>query len=151
MISNKWDIRFARLAKEISTWSKDPSTQIGAVIVNDDRRILGTGYNGFPSRIADDSRLNDGEKKYPIIIHAEMNALVNCLQSGVPVKDATIYVYGLPVCSDCGKMLVQSGIGRIVMCYPKPLPDHWVTSCQKSEKLFIEAGINFIVLDRKSI
>ena len=63
-----------KLAREISTWSKDPSSKIAAVIVNDERRILSTGYNGFPRGIADtEERLNDREQKYPRIVHAEMN------------------------------------------------------------------------------
>jgi len=116
MIDTKWDIRFMRIAKEISTWSKDPSSQIGAVIVNDDRRILATGYNGFPRGIADtEERLSNREEKYPRIVHAELNSLMNALYSGVSVKDATIYVYGLPVCSDCAKSVIQSGIKRVVV------------------------------------
>jgi dCMP deaminase len=141
MISKKWDYRFIRLAREVSTWSKDPSTQIGSVIVDNDRRILGTGYNGFPARIADDSRLNDREQKYDIIIHGEMNALMNCLQSGVPVNKATIYVYGLPCCSNCSKMLVQAGISRVVVCDAKALPDRWIESLKKTDILFEEAGV----------
>ncbi len=73
MINSKWDKRFMKLAREISTWSKDPSSQIGAVIINDERRILATGYNGFPKGIRDtEERLNDREQKYPMIVHAEM-------------------------------------------------------------------------------
>ena len=96
VVNSKWDTRFMKLAREISTWSKDPSSKIGAVIVNDERRILATGYNGFPKGIEDtEERLNDRDQKYPLIVHAEMNALMNALYSGVSVKDATIYVYGL--------------------------------------------------------
>jgi dCMP deaminase len=116
MIDTKWDLRFMRLAKEIASWSKDPSSQIGAVIVNDDRRILATGYNGFPRGIADtEERLNNKEEKYPRIVHGEMNALLGALYNGVSVKDATLYVYGLPVCADCTKSVIQSGIKRVVI------------------------------------
>ena len=73
---DKWDIRFMKLAKEISTWSKDPSSKIASIIVNSEKRILATGYNGFPRNIADtEERLNDRDKKYPLIIHAEANSL----------------------------------------------------------------------------
>jgi len=73
----KWDNRFMTMAELISAWSKDPSSQIGAVIVNDERRILATGYNGFPRGIKDtEERLNDRDEKYPRIVHAEMNALI---------------------------------------------------------------------------
>jgi dCMP deaminase len=140
----KWDFRFLKLAKEISTWSKDPSSKIGAVIVNDERRILATGYNGFPRGIADTpERLNDREEKYPRIIHAEMNALMNALYSGVSVKGATLYVYGLPVCSDCTKSVIQSGIKRIVLSPPELAPEKWREAWEKmSEPMFREARVD---------
>ena len=126
MTDTKWDERFMKLAREISTWSKDPSSKIGAVIVNDERRILATGYNGFPRGIADtEERLNDREQKYPRIVHGEMNALMNALYSGVSVKDATIYVWGLPVCSECTKSVIQSGIKRVVITPTEHSPKKW--------------------------
>jgi dCMP deaminase len=129
-INSKWDTRFMKLAREISTWSKDPSSKIGAVIVNDDRRILATGYNGFPKGIEDtEERLNDREQKYPRIVHAEMNALMAALHSGVSVKDATIYVYGLPVCPECTKSIISAGIKRIVIS-----PDPYVYITPWTEK-----------------
>jgi dCMP deaminase len=132
-----------KLAREISTWSKDPSSKIGAVIVNDDRRILATGYNGFPKGIEDtEERLNDREQKYPRIVHAEMNALMNALYSGVSVKDATIYVYGLPVCPECTKSLIQAGIKRVVISpdpyvYITPWTEKWNTI---SKPMIVEVG-----------
>lgn len=130
MINSKWDKRFMRLAREISAWSKDPSSQIGAVIVNDDRHILATGYNGFPKGIADtEERLNNREEKYPRIVHAETNALMNALYSGVSVRGATIYVYGLPVCPECTKLIIQAGIKRVVVS-----PDHYVNKTNWTEK-----------------
>lgn len=129
-VNSKWDTRFMKLAREISTWSKDPSSKIGAVIVNDDRRILATGYNGFPKGIEDtEERLNDREQKYPRIVHAEMNALMNALYSGVSVKGATIYVYGLPVCPECTKSIISAGIKRVVIS-----PDPYVHITGWTEK-----------------
>src|SRR6056300_417538 len=85
---NKWDQRFMQMAQMVSTWSKDPSSKIGAVAVNDEKRILATGYNGFPRGIADtEERLNNRDEKYPRIIHAEMNVLMNALYNGVSLKD----------------------------------------------------------------
>lgn len=140
----KWDIRFLKIAKEISTWSKDPSSKIGAVIVNDDRRILATGYNGFPRGIEDsDERLNNREEKYPRIIHAELNALMNALYNGVSVKGATLYVYGLPVCSDCTKSVIQSGIKRVVLTATHNAPEKWRESWDNlSAPMFKEAGVS---------
>ena len=140
----KWDKRFMTMASLIACWSKDPSSQIGAVIVNDERRILATGYNGFPKGIVDtEERLNKRELKYPLIVHAETNALMNALYSGVSVKDASIYVYGLPVCPDCAKLIIQSGISRVVI---KPntnaTPQTWVELWDNQTlPMFKEAGI----------
>lgn len=149
----KWDPRFMRLAREISTWSRDPSSKIGAVIVNDDKRILATGYNGFPRGIADtDERLNDREQKYPRIIHAEMNALMNALYSGVSVKDATIYVYGLPVCSECTKSVIQSGIKRVVTGEAQYAPEKWQNQWfNMSKPMYEEAGVFVTYLDMEKI
>jgi len=142
-LTRKWDERFLRTAKEISTWSKDPSTQVGAIIVNDDRRILATGYNGFPRGIDDSvERLEDRENKYKFIVHAEMNAIYNATYNGISLNSSTLYVWGLPVCSECAKGVIQVGIKKIVMPL-KDYPERWLTSFKQSATLFIEAGVKF--------
>jgi dCMP deaminase len=145
----KWDLRFMRVAREISTWSRDPSTKIGAVIVNDERRILATGYNGFPRGIEDtEERLNDREQKYPLIVHGEMNALLGALYSGVSVKDATLYVWGLPVCAECTKNVIQSGIKRVVITYPEHAPEKWQTQWNNMSKpMYEEAGVSITYIN----
>ena len=144
----KWDDRFMELALKISTWSKDPSSQIGAVAVNDERRILATGYNGFPKGIDDSKeRLNNRDEKYPRIVHAEMNALMNALYAGVSLKDATLYVYGLPVCPDCTKCVIQAGVRRVVMPHYDTAPGNWLKVWnERSKPMFKEAGIMVTVL-----
>lgn len=144
----KWHNRFMDMAKMVSTWSKDPSSQIGAVAVNDERRILATGYNGFPKGIADTpERLNNKEEKYPRIVHAEMNALMNALYAGVSLKDATLYVHGLPVCPDCAKCIIQSGIKRVVIPTDKTNKGNWqATWEEKSLPMFEESGVQVVVL-----
>ena len=83
-MQEKWDKRFLRVAQEISTWSKDPSKQIGAVAVNSDRRILATGYNGFPKGIEDSpERYIDRTIKYDLVVHAEMNCIYNATFNGI--------------------------------------------------------------------
>ena len=158
VINSKWDTRFMKLAREISTWSKDPSSKIGAVIVNDDRRILATGYNGFPKGIYDtEERLNDREQKYPRIVHAEMNALMNALYNGVSVKNATIYVYGLPVCPECTKSIISAGIKRIVISpdpyvYITPWTEKWKNVSYEMIKEVGDIGVTYAnsdMLDRK--
>lgn len=143
MINSKWDARFMRLSKEISTWSKDPSSKIGAVVVNDERRILSTGYNGFPRGIEDtEERLNNKEEKYPRIVHAELNALLGALYNGVSVKDATLYVYGLPVCADCTKSVIQAGIKRVVVNMSAIDNEKWGRQWNEiSKPMFQEAGV----------
>lgn len=140
-----------KLAREISTWSKDPSTKIGAVIVNDERRILATGYNGFPRGIEDtDERLKDREQKYPLIVHGEMNALMNALYSGVSVKDATLYVWGLPICAECTKNVIQSGIKRVVVPFPEHAPEKWQKQWNElSKPMYEEAGVSITCMHER--
>jgi len=144
-----WDQRFMNMAQLISLWSKDPSSKIGAVIVNDDKRILATGYNGFPRGIEDtEERLNNRDEKYPRIVHAEMNALMNALYNGVGVKDATLYVFGLPVCPDCTKSVIQAGIKRVVIPYPIEVPGKWKQVWDdRSHPMFKEAGVRVDYID----
>jgi dCMP deaminase len=119
-ISKKWDIRFIDLAQHIAGFSKDPSTCCGAVIIDDQRRIVSCGYNGFPQGVADDSRLLIRETKYKIIVHAERNAIIfaqRCL------KGCTIYTWPFAPCSVCAAMIIQAGIKRVVA--PKMAKDKW--------------------------
>lgn len=139
----KWDKRFMEMAEVISNWSKDPSSKIGAVVVNDERRILATGYNGFPRGIDDtEDRLNDRSEKHPRIIHAEMNALMNALYNGVSVKGSTLYVYGLPICPSCAKCVIQAGVSRIVIPQGKTDKGNWQEVWDtQSLPMFKEAGV----------
>jgi dCMP deaminase len=153
MMDTKWQIRFMRIAKEVASWSKDPSSKIGAVIVDDNRRILATGYNGFPRGVKDDERLLEKSTKYPLVVHAELNALMNSLWNGVSVKDATLFVYGLPICSDCAKSVVQSGINTIVIAKPDDgINPRWAESWNGiSLPLFEECGIRVVEMSEKDI
>tara|TARA_X000000950_G_scaffold8415_2_gene9273 strand:- start:293 stop:745 length:453 start_codon:yes stop_codon:yes gene_type:complete len=140
-MQEKWDKRFLRVAQEISTWSKDPSKQIGAVAVNSDRRILATGYNGFPKGIEDrPERYIDRTIKYDLVVHAEMNCIYNATFNGISLKDSTLYVWGLPVCHDCAKGIIQVGINRIVMS-ADDIPQKWLESFDKSQRMFTEADV----------
>lgn len=107
-----WDSRFIALAKHIARWSKDPSTQCGAVIVDVDKRIISTGYNGLPRGVEDTpERLEVRDTKYGLVIHAEENALLYARQS---LGGCTIYVWPMPPCSRCAAKIIQSGITRVV-------------------------------------
>lgn len=110
-----WDKRFYELAKHVSSWSKDPSTKVGAVIVNDQKQVISIGYNGFPRNIFDsEARYNDRATKHLFVVHAERNALDNAFTD---VIGCTMYVTHFP-CNECMKSIVQRGIKRVVT--PKP-------------------------------
>tara|TARA_X000000950_G_scaffold289508_1_gene414490 strand:+ start:8192 stop:8635 length:444 start_codon:yes stop_codon:yes gene_type:complete len=139
---DKWDDRFLDIAREISTWSKDPSRKIGAIAVRD-RKILATGYNGFPKGIEDTpSRLNIREIKYQYVVHAEMNCIYNAAENGVSLRDSTLYIFGLPVCGDCALGIIQSGIKRVV-AHSIGTPDRWKEAIGKTNEVFEEAGIQY--------
>lgn len=140
ILSNKWDKRFLEMAKLVASWSKDPSTQVGAVAVRN-RTVIAQGYNGFP-RGVDDHELYYYNKaiKYKRIVHAEMNAIYNAAENGVSLKDSTIYVIGLPICHDCAKGLIQAGISRVVTP-EQEIPENWQDSISTSISMFKEAGV----------
>lgn len=108
-----WEKYFLSLAKVTAMKSKDPSTKVGAVLVNDKNRVIGMGYNGMP--LGDDTLPwgREGKKedtKYPYVIHAEMNAILNAIKD---VSGATLYVTMHP-CPECTKFVIQAGIKEIV-------------------------------------
>lgn len=110
-----WDEYFMGVAKLSARRSKDPNTQVGACIINQDKRIIGIGYNGLPWGCDDDEFPwgNQGsliETKYPYVVHAEANAILNATTS---LKDAILYVSLFP-CHECMKLIIQSGIKEIV-------------------------------------
>lgn len=141
--STKWHERYTKLAKEVASWSKDPSRQIGAVAVGSKGQILAQGYNGLPRGITDASwRLEDREVKYKYVVHAEMNVIYNASHSGVSLDGADLYVYGLPVCSECAKGIIQVGIKRVFIC-AEEIPDQWMESFSLTVSMFNEVGIEW--------
>mgnify|MGYP006087718903 FL=1 len=146
MHGKKWGDRYLGLAREVSTWSKDPSTKVGAVVIGNDGEVLAQGFNGFPRGISDNSaRLKDRDKKYKLVVHAEMNAIYNAGLNGVSLKDSTLFVYGLPVCNECAKGIIQVGIKTVVAKRPKDYNKDWDESIKDAEALFKEAEVMYIV------
>tara|TARA_B110000444_G_scaffold206446_1_gene199970 strand:- start:4372 stop:4827 length:456 start_codon:yes stop_codon:yes gene_type:complete len=136
----RWDMRFLELADTIRKWSKDPSRKIGAIAVRD-RKILATGYNGFPKGIEDThERYNNREIKYRYVVHAEMNCIYNAAANGISLKDSTLYIHGLPVCSDCALGIIQAGVSRVV-AISGSTPDRWKEAIDKTNEIFKEAGV----------
>ena len=137
MKSTKWDKRFLDLAKLCGSWSKDPSTQVGAVIVDGNNRIVSIGFNGFPQGVEDsEERLVDREIKYDIIVHAEANALMFANKS---VEGCTLYTWPFQPCSRCAGLIIQSGITRVVSVVHGD--DRWKKNFELSQKLFSESKV----------
>jgi len=142
----KWHIRFLRLAQEVSTWSIDPSTKVGCVLVRD-RRVVSTGYNGFPKNISDDfERLMDREKKYEITVHAEVNAVTTAALHGVSTEGCNAYITFSP-CSRCAAVLINAGINQVYVVGGSLIPDRWLSNFITASNLLAEAGVLYKVLD----
>lgn len=124
--------------------SKDPNTQVGACIVNSQKRVVGLGYNGFPKGCSDDvySWERQGEfldTKYPYVVHAELNAILNSIQN---LAGCTLYVSLFP-CNECAKAIIQSGISKVI--YES---DKYCGSKDNlaSKRMFDDAGVEYIQL-----
>ena len=144
-----WKNRYLNLAQHVSAWSKDPSRKIGAVAVGAQGQILAQGYNGLPRGIEDtEERLHNREEKYKYVVHAEMNVIFNASLNGVSLKDADLYVYGLPVCSECAKGIIQVGIKRVFILTDSLIPPIWEESWKLSKSMLNEAGVEDVWLKR---
>ncbi len=129
------------LARHISGWSKDPSTKVGCVVVGPDREIRSTGFNGFPRGIEDsECRLTDRALKYPLICHAEENAIMHAARIGVALKGCTAFVTW-PPCTRCARSLVQAGVSRVVYPADLEIPERWREDFETSGAIMREAGL----------
>jgi len=142
-----WGGRYTHLAKEISTWAKDPSTKVGAVVIGKHGQVLSQGYNGFPRGIRDtEERWGERERKYELVVHAEMNAIYNASLSGMSLRGATLYVYGCPICNECAKGIIQVGIKKVVATRPKDADlARWDKSVKAAEAIFNEAEVMYLI------
>jgi dCMP deaminase len=140
-----WHARFFELAQHISCWSKDPSTKVGAVIVNDKKQVLSHGYNGFPRGIQDtEERYNDRNLKLRLVCHAERNALDNAL---FDLEGATLYSTLFP-CTDCTKGIIQRGITTVVTKDWRTASGRAVDTFafETSQSMLEEAGVDILLL-----
>ena len=145
----KWGWRFLDLAELVSTWSKDPSTKCGSVIVRPDRTVASVGYNGFPKG-CDDSELfyEHRPTKYARIIHAEMNAILNARE---PLEGYTMYNWppgGTPSCDRCAVHVIQSGISTVVHKYQEDdsMNQRQESGAGQALDMYQEAGVRVIRL-----
>lgn len=140
-MSNKWDVRFLELATHIASWSKDPSTQVGCVVVGPDREIRSTGFNGFPRGIEDTvDRLEDRQQKYPLICHAEENAIMHSARIGISLKGCRAYVTW-PPCTRCARSLIQAGVEEVLYPAGLEIPERWQEDFDISNQMFAESGV----------
>ncbi|MFA5627947.1 MAG: dCMP deaminase family protein [Thiohalomonadaceae bacterium] len=137
--TKKWDTRFLGLAAHISAWSKDPSSQVGAVIT-EGKRIVSLGYNGFAAGVADTTeRLGDRAQKLNLTIHAEENALIFAKRD---LRGCTIYVTH-PPCPRCAAKLIQEEIARVVCIAPsEDFLSRWANELEFSYEMYHEADVS---------
>ena len=140
-----WDEYFMGVALLASQRSKDPNTQVGACIVDEQNRILSTGYNGFPQGCSDDEfpwnrDESLGETKYQFVVHAELNAILNA--RGKTLSDSKVYV-GLFPCNECAKAIIQAGIKEVIYLSDKY---HNTPSTEASRRMLCAAGVKLTQL-----
>lgn len=134
----QWDLRFLKLAKEVSNFSKDPSTKVGAVAVSQDKSIISTGYNGFSKKNKDRPEdYEDRERKLNMMLHAEDNVII--FGGRERLKRATIYTWPFPPCGTCAAKLLQCDIDRVVTI--DNIPERWEFSFNLGREQFNDAGV----------
>ena len=131
-----WDEYFMAVAILAGMRSKDPSTQVGACVANEQNKIVGVGYNGFPWGCSDDELPWDREgtyldTKYPYVCHAELNAVLNSISTDL--RGCRIYVALFP-CNECTKVIIQSGIREIIFLSDK----YQYTDSVKASKIMLD-------------
>ena len=145
-----WEQYFMGVALLSAKRSKDPATQVGACIVNEDKKIIGIGYNGFPNGISDEefpwgkTDPNPLNNKYPYVVHAEPNAILN---STSHLKGATLYVTLFP-CNECAKLIIQSGIKTVVYLTNKYKDTDSIIA---SRRMFDAANVEYRQMDKLSL
>ena len=132
-----WDSTFMGMAYLIAQRSKDPQTQVGAVIVDPQNIVVGLGYNGFPRGISDEEWSWGKPHKYDAVVHAEANAIMNSNQASL--KDCRLYV-GFSTCNACAKLVIQAGIKEVIYCSLKHYHDHDMVTVRT---LYDMAGVTY--------
>lgn len=131
------------LAKFVAGWSKDSSTQVGAVVTDSKNRIVSLGYNGLARGVEDKpERLNNRERKYRLIVHAEANAIIF---AQCDLTDCTLVTWPFMPCASCAAMVIQSGIKRCVAPFNEN--PRWIEDFRLSQEMFKEAGVELALLE----
>mgnify|MGYP004631943765 FL=1 len=141
-----WDEYFMGIALLAANRSKDPNTQVGACIVSPENIIISTGYNGLPNGCSDDEfpwERSGEETKYPFVVHAELNAILNA--GGRVLRGARLYVALFP-CNECSKAIIQSGISEIVYLSDKYAD---TDAIRASKRMLDAAGVRYRRIETK--
>lgn len=147
---DKWDRRFMEVARVVASWSKDPSTKCGCVIVRPDLTIASTGFNGFPKGCSDADELYENrDEKLARVIHSELNGILHAKE---PLEGYTLYVTPIPTCDRCAAHIIQSGITTVVYENNKPKSvARWADAWERAQELYEEAGVQTYELKPKSL
>lgn len=148
---NKWHLRFLDLAEHIATWSKDRSTQVGAVVIGPKKEIRAVGYNGFPRGVNDEvESRHQRPGKYAYTEHAERNAIYNASYTGTSLDRCSLYVTHFPCC-DCARAIIQAGISNVYVDQSKLTEDfleRWQQDMNISTEMFEESGVSVHIVRR---
>ena len=143
-------LKYMEVANAVARLSKDPSTQVGAVILGDTDEIRSVGYNGAPRGCAADEAgdiRGDRPEKYFWFSHAELNAITNAARVGIPLGGSTIFVTH-PPCMDCARAIVQAGITRVVTVRPSAdFVERWHEHMSRTQRLFDECGVEYLEIE----
>lgn len=140
------ELKFMPLVYAVASMSKDPSTKVGAVALNAAFSVVATGYNGFPRGVADtEERLCDRETKLRFTSHAEANLVAQAAYSGHSLRGTTVLVSSLFPCVECSKLLVQSGVRRVIA--PKIAEGRWKESNELAKIIFDEGGVEVVEVE----
>jgi dCMP deaminase len=145
-MKQSWRDYYMELAATVARKSKDPSTQVGCVLVGVHNTVLSTGYNGLARKVQDlPERYTDRELKLKMIVHAEANAIAAAASTGVGLYACTAFIT-FPPCPQCAALLIQAGVYRIV-CPPLDLDSRWYPLNQLALEMCREAGVKMEVAD----
>lgn len=136
---------FVAIAEAVANMSKDPSTKVGAVAIDDDGNILCVGYNGFPRGVDDaKARYEDKVTKLKLVSHAEQNLVAQAARNGIALKGSTVIITSLPPCSSCTKSLIQAGVKQVY--FPEPaigMNELWLEEWNWSRQMLLEAEVSY--------
>jgi dCMP deaminase len=152
----KWNKKFLDMVALVASWSRDPSTKVGAVIVDRMNNVRSVGYNGFPRNVDDNraDRWNDRPTKYKFAEHAERNAIFAAARHGTPIEGCKMYLGWYP-CADCARAIIQVGIKQVVIDGRKYDPEsssardeRWAEDFRIAKEMFDEAEVNVYIVPK---